>query len=82
MEDVPLSFYEEVKASILYYPCNIRLYDQTERHFDVRTALEERDYTKEILIAGCGQYKLAWGTTFEADAPVVIPDHPTKGPAA
>jgi hypothetical protein len=82
VEDVPLSFYETVKASILYYPCNIWLYDQTERHYDVRVALEERDYTKEILIAGCGQYTRAWGTTFEADAPVVIPDHPTKGPAA
>ena len=32
--------------------------------------------------AGCGRYKRAWGTTFEADAPLVIPDHPTKGPAA
>ena len=82
VEDVPLSFYETVKASILYYPCNIWLYDQTERHYDVRVALEERDYTKEILIAGCGQYTRAWGTTFEADAPLVIPDHPTKGPTA
>ena len=82
VEDVPLSFYEIVQAPILYYPCNIWLYDQTERHFDVRTALEERDYTKEILIAGCGEYKRAWGTTFDADTPLVIPDHPTKGPAA
>ena len=49
---------------------------------DVRVALENRDYTKEILIAGCGEYKRAWGTTFEANAPLVIPDHPTKGPAA
>ncbi len=82
VEDVPLSFYEIVQAPILYYPCNIWLYDQTERHFDVRTALEERDYTKEILIAGCGEYLRAWGTTFEADTPLVIPDHPTKGPKA
>ena len=81
VEDVPLSFYEIVQAPILYYPCNIWLYDQTERHWGVRTALEKRDYTKEILIAGCGEYKRAWGTTFDADADLVIPDHPTKGPA-
>ena len=75
VEDVPLSLYETVQASILYYPCNIWLYDQTERHYDVRVALENRDYTKEILIAGCGEYQRAWGTTFEADAPLSMPDY-------
>ena len=80
VEDVPLSFYEIVQASILYYPCNIELYDQIERHWAVRTALEKKEYTKEILIAGCGQYARAWGTTYDADAPLVIPDHPIKGP--
>ncbi len=79
VEDVPLSFYETVQASILYYPCNVKLYDQTERHHYVRMTLEKRDYTKEILIAGCGRFKRAWGTTFEADAPLSIPNHPTKG---
>ena len=38
VEDVPLEFYETVQASILYYPCNQWLYDQTERHYDVRMA--------------------------------------------
>ena len=80
VEDVPLSFYETVQASILYYPCNIWLYDQVERHWNVRNSLEKREYTKEILIAGCGEYRRAWGTTFDADAPLVIPDHPIKGP--
>lgn len=80
VEDAPLSLYEAIQASILYYPCNIYLYNQYERHSDVRFALEERDYTKEILIAGCGEYKRAWGTVFDADAPLVIPDHPFKGP--
>ena len=80
VENVPLSFYEIIKAPILYYPCNIKLYDQTERHYDVRTALEQRDYTKEILIAGCGEFRRAWGTVFEENAPLVIPNHPTKGP--
>lgn len=78
VEDVPLHFYERVKASILFYPCNLWLYDQTERHWDVRKALEERDYTKEILIAGLGEYTRAWGTTFEKDAPLSMPDYPTS----
>lgn len=85
VEDVPLSFYEEVKASILYYPCNIWLYDLQSRNDDVRIALENRDFTKEILIAGCGEYKRAWGTRFAADAPLSIPDYtvpPHKQPGA
>ena len=75
VEDVPLSFYEEVKASILYYPCNVWLYDLQDRNDDVRIALENRDYTKEILIAGCGEFKRAWGTKFAADAPLSIPNY-------
>ena len=75
VEDVPLSFYEEVKAPILYYPCNVWLYDLQDRNDDVRIALENRDYTKEILIAGCGEYKRAWGTKFAEDAPLSIPDY-------
>lgn len=80
LDDVPLSFYELVKSPILFYPCNLSLYEQTEQHRDVRMALERKDYTKEILIAGLDQYVRAWGTTFEADAPLIIPNHPTKGP--
>ena len=75
VEDVPLSFYEEVKASILYYPCNIWLYDYQGRNDDVRIALENREYTKEILIAGCGEYKRAWGTKFAEDAPLSMPNY-------
>ena len=79
VEDVPLSFYEKVKAPILYYPCDLWLYDQTDRHWEERKAMEEWDCTKEVLIAGLGQYVRAWGTTFEASAPLSVPDHPTGG---
>ena len=79
VEDVPLSFYQTVQASILYYPCSQWLYDQTDRHHDVRTGCEEMTSTKEILIAGLGQYTRAWGTVFEADAPLSVPDHPKGG---
>lgn len=80
VEDVSLAFYETVKASILWYPCNQSLYDLQDRNNDVRDALRERDYTKEILIAGLGQYTRAWGTTFDANAPLSVTDHPTLGP--
>ena len=77
VEDVPLSFYEYVQASILYYPCDLWLYDQTDRHWEERKAMEKWDCTKEILIAGLGQYVREWGTTFDADAPLSMPDYPT-----
>ena len=77
VEDVPLSFYEKVQASILYYPCDLWLYDQTERHWDVRKAMEKWDCTKEILIAGLGEYARKWGTAFDANAPLSMPDYPT-----
>lgn len=78
VEDVPLEFYETVQASILYYPCNKWLYDQTERHYDVRMALEQRSYTKEILIAGVGLFTREWGTTFDADAALSMPEYERK----
>ena len=64
--------------AILYYPCNQWLYDQKERHYDVRMALEQRSYTKEILIAGVGLFTRAWGTTFEQDAPLSMPEYKRK----
>ena len=79
VEDVPLSFYQTVQASILYYPCSQWLYDQTDRHHDVRKGCEEMASTKEILIAGLGQYSRTWGTSFEANAPLSVADHPTGG---
>ena len=44
--------------------------------------MEEWDCTKEILIAGLGQYVRAWGTTFEADAPLSMPDYDPPAPPA
>ena len=78
VEDVPLEFYELVEASILYYPCNKYLYDQKERHYEVRMAMEQRSYTKEILIAGVGQFTREWGTTFAEDAPLSMPEYKKK----
>jgi L-ascorbate metabolism protein UlaG (beta-lactamase superfamily) len=79
VEDVPVAFYEVAQGSILFYPCSQWLYDQTDRHYDVRKACEEMASTKEILISQLGQFTRAWGTSFEADAPLSVPDHPTGG---
>jgi hypothetical protein len=75
VEDVPLSFYEYVSASILFYPCDLWLYDQTDRHWEERQAMEDWACTKEILIAGLNRYTRAWGTVFDADAPLSMPDY-------
>ncbi len=75
VEDVPLEFYEVVKAPILYYPCNQMLYDLDSRFNDVRAALREKEYTKEILIAGLGRYTREWGKTFDENAPLSMPGY-------
>ena len=75
VEDAPLAFYETVKASIWMYPCTQALYDLQERDNDVRDALRERAYTREILIAGLGQFTRTWGTTFEDGTPLSMPNY-------
>lgn len=58
----------QVQAAILFYPCSKSLYDLKERHWDVRTAMEKWDCTKEILIQEFDQYVRARGTIFDSDA--------------
>ena len=72
VEDVPLSFYKLVEASILFYPCNRALYLH-ERHLAVRQEMEKWACTKEILIAGAGQFERKWGTVFDKNAPLSKP---------
>ncbi|MBQ8716663.1 MAG: MBL fold metallo-hydrolase [Clostridia bacterium] len=73
VETVPFSFYDIVKAPILYYPCNIWLYRLPRRNNDVRAALEKTAYTKEILLGTNGQFVRAFGTAFDENAPLFIP---------
>ena len=75
VEDVPLNFYEVVKAPILFYPCNQYLYDLDSRFNDVRAALREKEYTKEILIAGLERFTRVWGVSFEDDEPLSMPGY-------
>ena len=73
VENVRLSFYELVQAQILFYPCNKALYEN-DRHKPVRTALEGKSYTKEILIQSLNQYVRNWGTVYAENAPLSKPD--------
>ena len=75
VEDVPFSFYDIVKAPILFYPCGYDLYDNNTRHIMVRLKIELTDYTKEILIHGLNRYTRAWGTKYATDAALSIPDY-------
>ena len=75
VEDVPFSYYDIVKAQIVFYPCDYNLYDNNTRHIMVRLKLELMDYTKEILIQGLSRYTRDWGTKYDSDAPLSIPDY-------
>lgn len=50
VEDYPLEAYHLIAAGILFYPCSQSLYDLPNRDADVRAALREAEYVKEILI--------------------------------
>ena len=50
VEDCPLIVYRHIQASRLWYPCDTYLYNLTDRDADVRKALKESKYTKEILL--------------------------------
>jgi hypothetical protein len=67
VEDVPAAFYDKVRAAIWFYPCNIALYNLTDRNHDVRQALETWDTTKEILITGRKRYARAFGTKVDGN---------------
>lgn len=50
VEDFPLIAYRQIKAAILWYPCNDRLYNREGRDSDVRAALRNSVHTKEIIL--------------------------------
>ena len=50
VEDCPLIVYRHIKAPILWYPCDLSLYNLPKRDDDVRKALRKSKYTSEIII--------------------------------
>ena len=50
VEDFPMEVYDVIQPSILFYPCTQSLYDLTDRDANVRAALREAPYIKEILV--------------------------------
>ena len=50
VEEFPLIAYRLIKAELLWYPCDTALYNRSDRDADVRKALRESKYTKEIIL--------------------------------
>lgn len=50
VENFPLSTYQTICPAILFYPCNMSLYNLEDRDADVRQAMREAASTKEILL--------------------------------
>lgn len=50
VEDFPLIAYRFINSAILWYPCDTALYNRTGRDKEVRDALADSAYTKEIII--------------------------------
>ena len=63
MDDTPLAFYDTVRAPVIWYPCDDTAYNGGETYpfRDVRLAVKKAEYTKEILIAYCGNFSREWG---------------------
>ena len=66
VENFPLLGYQTIRASILFYPCNMDLYSGKTgagRDEVVRIALKSYPYTKEILLRDNEQYKRYFNPT-------------------
>jgi beta-lactamase superfamily II metal-dependent hydrolase len=50
VEDFPLIAYRFINAALLWYPCDTALYNRADRDREVRDALANSAYTKEIVI--------------------------------
>lgn len=77
--DYILELYDAVRAPIMFQPASAVLYE----HKDVRAfswAFEEKEYIKEILLQGVGQFTREWGTTIDEDAELSIPNFTPKNP--
>lgn len=91
MDDAPLAFYDTVRAPVIWYPCDDAAYNGGEMYpfRDVRLAVQKAEYTKEILIAYCGNFSREWGYQVPEGAelmpgytPPKVPSGPTANPDA
>jgi len=56
VENFPLAAYQMMRPAVLFYPCNMSLYNLPDRDADVRQAMRESPHTKEILLRDNGLY--------------------------
>ncbi|MBO5110483.1 MAG: MBL fold metallo-hydrolase [Clostridia bacterium] len=70
---VPL--YDIVQPQIMFYPCNLWLYNADGYGREAKVEMENKDYVKEILIAGCNTFVRDWGTKYGAEDELRMPDY-------
>ena len=77
MDDAPLAYYDTVQAPVIFYACDAKAYDGDGLYpfHHVRLAVQAADYTKEILIAGGGEFIRPWGYKPAADAELSMPGY-------
>lgn len=77
MDDAPLAYYDTVQAPVIFYACDAKAYDGDVLYpfHHVRLAVQAADYTKEILIAGGGEFIRPWGYKPAADAELSMPGY-------
>ena len=77
MDSTPLSFYDMAQAPVIFYACDAKAYDGDGPYpfHSVRLAVQAASYTKEILIAGCGEFIRPWGYKPAADAELSMPGY-------
>ena len=77
MDSTPLSFYDMAQAPVIFYACDAKAYDGDGPYpfHSVRLAVQAAEYTKEILIAGCGEFIRPWGYKPAADAELSMPGY-------
>ncbi len=61
VENFPLAGYKRIRANTLWYPCDTYLYELPDRDADVRAALREYTYTKEIILHDSGTVTRKFG---------------------
>ena len=57
--------YRYIQAETLWYPCDKALYNRSDRDADVKKALRESQYTKEIIIRDKSREKRFLGSMIQ-----------------
>lgn len=78
IEACHVSLYDIVQPQILFYPCNLWLYNADGYGREGKVEMENKAYVKEILIAGCNTFVRDWGTKYATEDELRMPDYTTS----